>query len=710
MRLTESIRNSLKEEYEVYDAIVDKVLAGEEVYVRLEEETEGSNIYQISIEQFPISPEKYDEGYILGWDRGADPEYDKEQDRKYEKAKEAYENGDVFVFDSVKVEDGSINKTGFTYLTCYGVDELIDDLRYLNAKPLKVRTMKSLEESAVNSVTEYTILFNPGEYDDLYGGEFITEDKDEADELLQEIKEEGKIDQVDQYFSKEWVQTEPGADYEEGYVEVFYSDRLDIDKIGLKESVEPKSNLVTCRNCGEENIDLSECETDYYWTNDGDRVVYHKCPYCGEPLEDIDFGSGSIKESEKKELKDLERDNKRAEEVLKDPKARWEEKVQAEEDIKDNNREISKLNAKGSLTEADSYTVNFSLNGGEYILSIEEDNPSGGHADLLVKAKDGKGNSALVNGYDQIEGMEFTSEDEPFYSGGATSDEDIKALLKKFKPDLNVSRIERLAESSLKESFDQELLNYMLDNDIIIGAEYDHPEEYNDEHWGILYGEALEKAKKDNNQKMVDKLSKLTEAEEEEYHPNGVIDDIKRRGTGDTDIESPMELNTNVLPLIDAGIYGREDMIWGYDEETEEETGPSREDLVEAMKKAAQPILEDALREVLPSASVVVTGLYSPQYYNYETDQLEFTVSFDTKEFENLMNKTVENPKFDKYLNENYSSRSGFFSYLADNVGEFWEQDGWKKFVQVIMFYFQDEVEQEYRDTDFWDNTLQYTY
>ena len=482
MRLTESIRKSLNEEYEIYDDIVDKVLAGEEVYVRLEEETEGTNIYQISIEQYPISPEKYDEGYILGWDRGADPEYDKEQDRKYERAKEAYENGDVFVFDAVKVEDGKINKTGFTYLTCYGVDELLEDLRYLNAKPLKVKTVKSLEESAVNSVVEYTILFEPGEYYDTYGGEFITENDWEAEDLFNEIKEEGKLDQVQEYFSKEWIQREPGADYEEGYVEVFYA---------------------------------------------------------GEDLE----------ESEKKELKDLEKDNKRAEEVLNNPKARWEEKVQAEEDIKDNNREISKLNAKGSLTEA-----------------------------------------------------------------------------------------------------------------------------------------------------------------EEEYHPNGVIDDIKRRGTGDTDIESPMDLNTGVLPLIDAGIYGREDMIWGYDEETDEETGPSREDLVEAMKKAAQPILEEAIKHVLPSASVNVTGLYSPQYYNYETDQLEFTVSFDTKEFEEVMNRVVKLPEFNEYLKKNYSSRSGFFSYLADNVEEFWEQDGWKKFVQVIMFYFRDDSEQEHRDEEFWDDTLQNTY
>lgn len=43
-----------------------------------------------------------------------------------------------------------------------------------------------------------------------------------------------------------------------------------------------------CRHCST-LVDLEECKTDQYWTNDGDRVVYHVCPECGEPIETIYF-------------------------------------------------------------------------------------------------------------------------------------------------------------------------------------------------------------------------------------------------------------------------------------------------------------------------------------------------------------------------------------------------------------------------------------
>lgn len=70
---------------------------------------------------------------------------------------------------------------------------------------------------------------------------------------------------------------------------------------------------------------------------------------------------------------------------------------------------------------------------------------------------------------------------------------------------------------ALREEFNNEVLNYMWDNDIIIGAEYDHPEEYGPEHWNSLYKDALKKAKKDKNNKMVELIKPLLkEATDEE--------------------------------------------------------------------------------------------------------------------------------------------------------------------------------------------------
>lgn len=31
-------------------------------------------------------------------------------------------------------------------------------------------------------------------------------------------------------------------------------------------------------------VDIDECDTDSYWTNDGDRVVFEICPFCGESV------------------------------------------------------------------------------------------------------------------------------------------------------------------------------------------------------------------------------------------------------------------------------------------------------------------------------------------------------------------------------------------------------------------------------------------
>ena len=65
------------------DSIVDDVLSGNEVYVRLDEKDysseEGSNIYKIEYSYSIERPEDYDNGYNSGWDRGQDEEFDKEK-------------------------------------------------------------------------------------------------------------------------------------------------------------------------------------------------------------------------------------------------------------------------------------------------------------------------------------------------------------------------------------------------------------------------------------------------------------------------------------------------------------------------------------------------------------------------------------------------------------------------------------------------------
>ena len=72
-------------------------------------------------------------------------------------------------------------------------------------------------------VEEYIISFEPGELYDQYGGEFITENDWEADDLFEDLKEEHKLDQVDQYIRKVWEWDRVNEEYYETDVEVYFN-------------------------------------------------------------------------------------------------------------------------------------------------------------------------------------------------------------------------------------------------------------------------------------------------------------------------------------------------------------------------------------------------------------------------------------------------------------------------------------------------------
>lgn len=214
-----------------------------------------------------------------------------------------------------------------------------------------------------------------------------------------------------------------------------------------------------------------------------------------------------------------------------------------------------------------------------------------------------------------------------------------------------------------------------------------------------------------NVKTIMEALGKLNEAEE--FKPNGVVDDIKKRGDGDLDVESPMELNTGVLPVLDTDTYSRQDWIWDpyrYEDEDgnlpeDDDYGPTYEDLDRCMVDYGAPIVEEYLKKVLPSAKVEGTKMYHPSQYNFSSDELEFKVSFDPKEYYALEDKAVKDPAFKDYLRERYKSYDGFVSYLADNLDEFYQQDGWKRFVQVVMFYLRDEDFEETNER-YWEDII----
>ena len=85
----------------------------------------------------------------------------------------------------------------------------------------------------------------------------------------------------------------------------------------------------------------------------------------------------------------------------------------------------------------------------------------------------------------------------------------------------------------------------------------------------------------------------------------------------------------------------------------------------------------DILKEQLESSTgnvIINIGRFkridSPRYYNYETDKLVFNINFRINALKRWCFITKAE-KFNEYLKEHYSSRSGFCSFIPNNIDEF---------------------------------------
>jgi len=82
-------------------------------------------------------------------------------------------------------------------------------------------------------------------------------------------------------------------------------------------------------------------------------------------------------------------------------------------------------------------------------------------------------------------------------------------------------------------------------------------------------------------------------------------------------------------------------------------------------------------------------ALHSPQYYNFETDKVEIEIDCDWQHILEYAQKTMRQ-NFDDYLHENFTSRDGFWSFVPNNVGEFFASldDDFERLSQVVLEYF----------------------
>lgn len=159
------------------------------------------------------------------------------------------------------------------------------------------------------------------------------------------------------------------------------------------------------------------------------------------------------------------------------------------------------------------------------------------------------------------------------------------------------------------------------------------------------------------------------------------------------------ELNTGTLPVVNVDMYSLSDNLYEYDIDQKE--------LDDIVLEIAPKYIEDTLSEILPNVSVIAKSVYHPKQYNYSGDELEFDLVVDSNAYEELKEKTLNNPEFKQFLKDNYSSRSGFVSFMADDLDDFKTQEEWKQMVQVIMFNIPEdkiELNNDQYITEFMDN------
>lgn len=76
----------------------------------------------------------------------------------------------------------------------------------------------------------------------------------------------------------------------------------------------------------------------------------------------------------------------------------------------------------------------------------------------------------------------------------------------------------------------------------------------------------------------------------------------------------------------------------------------------------------------------------SPRYYNFTTDKIVMNLNIDLdalKEF--ILNNDYRRNGFDKYLEEHYTSRDGFSSFVANNIDDFFKEN---EYMDVLIDYY----------------------
>lgn len=162
----------------------------------------------------------------------------------------------------------------------------------------------------------------------------------------------------------------------------------------------------------------------------------------------------------------------------------------------------------------------------------------------------------------------------------------------------------------------------------------------------------------------------------------------------ETSKTATQELNTDLVPIINMFQYEIYNLLDGC-------VGVTREKIDEMMLDFAKPVIEEEIKDVLPSATVTFKDFTHPRYYrafSNNNDVLNFDVTYNVSEYETLKEQAIQDPNFEKYLQEHYTSYDGFMSFFANNIKDFEEQEDWKQFVSVLSYYLPNDWENNQED------------
>ena len=115
--------------------------------------------------------------------------------------------------------------------------------------------------------------------------------------------------------------------------------------------------------------------------------------------------------------------------------------------------------------------------------------------------------------------------------------------------------------------------------------------------------------------------------------------------------------------------------------------------------KACVNSLEDELYSHDVITNMDYAGMHSPRYYNYDTDRVLIDIDYN---FIKLVKycKHTNRDKFNQYLKDNYTSYSGYISFVENSVSKFFLKDWFNSHknmaIQVMIeFYLTSEIDMD---------------